>query len=37
VYEVVAQISNDIDNMPRYYIKADSHVWFARHNALAAA
>lgn len=33
-YRVVNRASNDIDNMPRYHIKADSHVRWVRHNAI---
>jgi hypothetical protein len=33
-YRVVSRVSNDIDNMPRYHIKADSHVRWVRHNAI---
>lgn len=36
-YTVIGRIPNDIDNMPRYHIKSDSHVRYARHNALRAA
>lgn len=35
IYKVLGRISNDIDNMPRYHIKSDSHVRYARHNALS--
>jgi hypothetical protein len=37
VYLVEERIANDVDNMPRYRIKADSHVWNARHGALVRA
>ena len=33
-YKVMERIEDDIDGMPRYLVKADSHVWFARHEAL---
>lgn len=35
IYSVVGMLPNDIDNMPRYHIKADSHVRYARHSALS--
>ena len=37
VYVVLGRVSNDIDNMPRYHIQSDSHVRYARHNALRSA
>ena len=36
-YVVLGRLSNDIDNMPRYHIQSDSHVRYARHNALRTA
>jgi len=37
IYKVISLLTNDVDNMPRYHIKADSHVRYARHNALRKA
>lgn len=36
-YRVVEKISEDIDGMPRYHVKSDSHAWLARHEALTRA